>query len=405
MSTPKMLHPYAVPSRTDFLDIVRGEGALVWDSNGTEYVDALAALWFCNAGHGVTEIADAVAAQMGELAAFHTFELFANPTAERLAAMIAERAPFDDARVFFGNSGSEAVESAIKFARNAHVRAGHPERTLIVSRDRAYHGVNMGGTSAQGLPLNKEGFGPLVGDIMQVPADDIEAMAMLFSERGHEIAAVMTEPVQGAAGVYPPPPGYLAGLRKLCDAHGAYLIFDEVITGFGRLGTWTAAEHYGVTPDMVTFAKAVSSGYLPIGGVMVNGRVQQDLAASQEMFRHGYTYSGHPAAAAAAIANIEFLQANDLLNRAQPIGERISAGLSAMADDGSIAEVRGVGAIWAARCQPGVDAMAVRASMIEAGVIPRAIGDVVAFCPPLVITDDQIDRCIDVFAAALVAKR
>ncbi len=405
MTTPKMLHPYAVPARSDFVSIVKGEGALVWGDDGTEYIDALAALWFCNAGHGVAEIADAVSAQMRELAAFHTFELFANPTAERAAAMVAERAPFDGARVFFGNSGSEAVESAIKIARNAQVRAGHPERTLIVSRDRAYHGVNMGGTSAQGLPLNKEGFGPLVGDIMQVPADDIEAMAMLFSERGHEIAAVMTEPVQGAAGVYPPPDGYLEGLRKLCDAHGAYLIFDEVITGFGRLGTWTAADYYGVTPDMVTFAKAVSSGYIPVGGVMINPKVQAALESSGEMFRHGYTYSGHPAACAGVIANIEYLENHKLLARSQPIGERIRSGLQSMADDGLVAEVRGEGAVWAARCHPGVEAPAVRATMIENGVIPRAIGDVVAFCPPLVITDEQIDRCIDVFVAALEAHR
>ncbi len=405
MSTPTMLHPYAVPGRTDYLNIVRGEGALVFDDQGKEYVDALAALWFCNAGHGVAAITDAVAAQMGSLAAFHTFELFANPTAERLAQMIADRAPFTDARVFFGNSGSEAVESAIKIARNAHVRAGRPDKTLIVSRDRAYHGVNMGGTSAQGLPLNKEGFGPLVGDIMQVPADDIEAMATLFSQRGEQIAAVMTEPVQGAAGVYTPPPGYLEGLRKLCDQHGAYLIFDEVITGFGRLGTWTAAEFYDVTPDMITFAKAVSSGYMPIGGVMMSAKVHGDLAASDTMFRHGYTYSGHPAAAAAAIANIEFLESEGLLGRVGSIGERIGSGLNSLLSDGVVAEVRGEGAVWAARCGDGVDAMAVRSSMIEAGVIPRAIGDVVAFCPPLVITDEQLDRSIDVFVTALEANR
>ena len=190
----------------------------------------------------------------------------------------------------------------MKLARVAHVLAGHPERTLIISRTRGYHGANYGGTSAQGIAPNREGFGPLVADVVQVPADDLEALATLMAERGNEVAAVITEPVQGAGGVFPPTEGYLAGLRRLCDQHGAFLIFDEVITGFGRLGTWFAAHHYGVTPDLMTFAKAVTSGYQPLGGVFVGAAVRPGLEADPAFFlRHGFTYSGHPTACAAGV--------------------------------------------------------------------------------------------------------
>ncbi len=209
--------------------------------------------------------------------------------------------------MFLCGSGSEAVDTAIKFARLTHTLAGDTERTLVISRHRGYHGTNLGGTSAQGLELNKQGWGPLVPEIVQVPSDDPEPIAVLMAER--PVAAVVTEPVQGAGGVFPPPDGYLAELRRLCDRHGALLVFDEVITGFGRLGTWFAADHYGVVPDMTTFAKAVTSGYQPLGGVLVGERVRQSLEADPAfVLRHGYTYSGHPAACAAGLANLAILE-------------------------------------------------------------------------------------------------
>jgi putrescine---pyruvate transaminase len=201
---PRLLHPFAVPTREDFITLVRGEGALVWDDQGTEYVDGLASLWYVNVGHGRREIIDAVTAQMGQLATFHTFEKFANEPSERLATLVAERSGIDGARVFLANSGSEAIDTAMKLARLAQVRAGRPDKTVIISRERAYHGVNYGGVSAQGLPLNKEGWGTLLPDVIQVPADDLEAVAGLFASRGDQIAAVLTEPVQGAGGVFPP---------------------------------------------------------------------------------------------------------------------------------------------------------------------------------------------------------
>ena len=190
---------------------------------------------------------------------------------------------------------SDLIDTAMKLARIAHIQAGQPQRTLIISRVRGYHGTNYGGTSAQGIAPNRENFGPLVGDVVQVPADDIEALASLMASRGNEVAAVISEPVQGAGGIFPPTDGYLAALRKLCDQHGAYLIFDEVITGFGRLGTWFGAHFYDVQPDMITFAKSVTSGYQPLGGVLVGPAVHQPLAADPNfILRTGFTYSGHP---------------------------------------------------------------------------------------------------------------
>ena len=240
-------------------------------------------------------------------------------------------------------------------------------------------------------------------DIVQVPSDDPEPIAVLMAER--PVAAVITEPVQGAGGVYPPPDGYLAELRRLCDRHGALLVFDEVITGFGRLGTWFAADHYGVVPDMTTFAKAVTSGYQPLGGVIVGDRVRQSLEADPAyVLRHGYTYSGHPAACAAGLANLAIIEREALVERATVVGERLGAGLSALAADGTIAEARGDGAVWAAGLDPAHDAVAVRDRMAERGVITRAIGtDTLTFCPPLVVTDEQIDRIVDALAASVGA--
>jgi putrescine aminotransferase len=240
---------------------------------------------------------------------------------------------------------------------------------------------------------------------VQVPGDDIEALSVLMAERSGEVAAVIAEPVQGAGGVFPPPPGYLADLRRLCDQHGALLVFDEVITGFGRLGTWFAAEHYGVTPDLTTFAKAVTSGYQPLGGVLV-GRAVRDALERDDTFllRHGYTYSGHPAGCAAALVNLDIIERERLLHEAVRIGDRLGTGLRALAADGAIAAARGEVAVWAAVLRPDQDPVAVRDRMLALGVITRAIGtDTCTFCPPLVTTDAQIDRIVDALASAVTA--
>lgn len=408
MSLSPHLHAFAktgaLPS--DFVNIVRGEGAAIFDSNGKRYVDGMASLWYCNVGHGRREIADAVYAQMMEIAAYNTFDRFTNDPVEELAAELAALAPMPDARVFFTSGGSEAVDSAMKLARLAQVQAGHPEKNVIISRVQSYHGVNYGGLAATGLPLNQQGFGTMLSDVVQVGQHDLDAMGAACKQHEGRIAAIISEPVQGAGGVHPPQAGYLQGLRALADQHGAYLIFDEVICGFGRLGQWWGAQHYGVTPDLVTFAKAVTSGYVPLGGVLVGAAVRGPLEADPNfMLRHGYTYSGHPTACAAANANIALIKRDGLVQRAEPIGERLSAGLHALHKAGKVSQVRGVGAVWAVGLHEGVNPVAVREVMLGLGAIARPIApSTIAFCPPLVIENDDIDLLLHALEAGLDAQ-
>jgi len=404
--TGPLLHAFAKPSKTDFISIVRGKGSLLWDSNGRQYIDAIGSLWYCQVGHGRTEIAEAVATQISTLETYSTFDPFTNQKADELAAKLQSISALPKSRVFLCGSGSEAVDTAMKLARVAQGQAGHPERTIIISRMRGYHGTNYGGTSAQGLPLNKQGFGQLLPEVVQVDSDNLEDLAKFMSDNSKKIAAVIVEPLQGAGGVWPPPPGYLEGARKLCDQHGAFLIFDEVISGFGRMGTWFAADHYGVTPDMLCFAKGVTSGYQPLGGVYVGAAVREALESDPNFFlRHGYTYSGHSSVCAAALANLAIIEREDLVERAKHVGARLSKGLGALATDGTIDHVRGDGAVWAAGLKPDQNSVTIRDRMIELGVIARAINtDTVAFCPPLVVTDEELDTMIDTFANAAMGK-
>lgn len=403
MSATAFLHPFTRPGADDFLTIVRGAGAVVWDADGRDYVDGMASLWYCNIGHGRGEVVDAVATQMRQLAAYHTFERFTNEPTERLCARVAALASVPGSRVFLTSSGSEAVESAVKLARLSHHLAGDAGRSVIISRRPSYHGVTYAGTTLTGLPLNQAGFGPLLPDVVQVPRADLDAAEAAFDANPGRVAAVIAEPVIGAGGVHPPAPGELEGLRALCDQHGAYLILDEVITGFGRLGRWWGADRYGVTPDLTTFAKAVTSGYQPLGGVVVAPRVLAPFAARPDtVLRTGHTYSGHPAASAAALANLDILEDEGLLDRAVHVGQRLAAGLGALVDGDRVAEVRGDGAVRAVGLGPAVDAATVRDHMLEAGVIARPIGsDTIAFSPPLVITDTQVDRLVESLAAAV----
>lgn len=397
------LHPFARPASDDFVRIVRGDGATVVDSRGRSYVDAMGSLWYCNIGHARQEMAEAIGAQVATLEAFHTFDMFTNEPAEALARTLVELSPMPDTRVFLTNSGSEAVDTALKLARLRNFLRGRPDKHLVVARRHAYHGAAYGGMSAQGLPANQEGFGPMLPGVHHVAHDELDEARALFAERGDHIAAVIAEPVIGAGGVYPPEPGYLEGLRALCDEHDALLILDEVITAFGRVGTWTAASRYGIQPDLVTFAKGVTSGYQPLGGVLV-GRKVRDALEHDETFvlRHGFTYSGHPTACAAALTNLEIIRRENLLDRAEPIGAHFSRELGALHHDGLLAEVRGVGAIWGAGMRPDVSAVDVRDVMLEQGVIARPIGShTVAFCPPLVIGDDELARCTGALGEAL----
>ncbi|HEY6531673.1 MAG TPA: aminotransferase class III-fold pyridoxal phosphate-dependent enzyme [Acidimicrobiales bacterium] len=406
MSPSAFLHPFARPAATvdEFRTIVRGEGATVWDAEGRAYVDVMASLWYCAIGHGRPEMVKRISEQLATLEAYHCFDMFTNEPAEQFCALVAERVPVPGARVFLTSSGSEAIDTAVKLSRLTFSLAGQPSRHLVVGRHGGYHGVTYGGLSAQGLDANQLHFGPLLEGVARVDRHEVADLEALFGARGTEIAALLVEPVQGAGGVHPPAPGYLERARELCSEHGALLVFDEVITGFGRLGSWFAADVYGVEPDLITFAKGATSGYLPLGGVVV-GRAVLDVLEADPAFvlRHGFTYSGHPTACAAGIGNVEILEEERLFERVPVIAERLGGGLASLVADGLLAGRRGTGAVWAAVLPDRLDALAVRDSMLADGVIARPIGDVIAFCPPLVITDDQLDRCLAALAAALRA--
>jgi len=387
---PALLHPFAKPALEDYITIVRGKGAAVWDASGKRYVDGLASLWYCNVGHGRTEVANAVARQMAQLETYHCFERFTTPAADELAERLVALAPVPGSRVFLTSGGSEAVDTALKLSRIAHAQAGRPERTIAISRTPSYHGVSYGAMTLTGLPLNRKDFGPGVGDVVQVDKDDLDAVRAVFEAHPGHVAAVFAEPVVGAGGVWPPAPGYLQGLRALCDEHGAHLVFDEVICGFGRLGTLFAGSHFGVAADITTFAKGVTSGYIPLGGALLAPIVHEALSADPEfVLRHGYTYSGHSTAAAAALACLDLTEQEGLLDRAKRIGERLEPQLKALEAEGLVTDVRGVGALWGVSVP---DPFGTRYRMLDLGVIVRPIAPVsLAMCPPLVITDDDLD--------------
>ncbi len=401
-----LLHPFAKPAAdaSSFTTMVRGEGALVFDREGRRYVDAMASLWHCNVGHARPEVVDAVARQMGELETHHCFERFSNPRAEELAERLVALAPDPGSRVFLTSGGSEAVDTALKLSRIAHAQRGEPERTVLLSRVPSYHGVNYGGTALTGLPLNRQGFGPGLEDVVQVGKDDLDGVRAAFEQHPGRVAAVFAEPVIGAGGVWPPAPGYLEGLRALCDQHGAHLVLDEVITGFGRLGEWFGGQHYGVRADLTTFAKGVTSGYVPLGGVLLAPSVHEALSADPSfVLRHGYTYSGHAAACAAALACLDVTETEGLLSRATAIGDRLQPALTGLLDDGLLADVRGVGGVWGVSVPEGIDPVTVRDRVLDLGVVIRPIAPAtLAICPPLVISDDELDEVVAALRTALV---
>ncbi|HTU87865.1 MAG TPA: aminotransferase class III-fold pyridoxal phosphate-dependent enzyme [Solirubrobacteraceae bacterium] len=408
MAYPRVLHPFAVPAREaqDYLEIVRGEGCRVFDADGRSYLDGTASLWYCAAGHGRQQIIDAIAEQLGQLEAYHTFARFTNRPEDQLASVLLdELEPIPDARVLFTCGGSEAIDSAIKLVRAGFKAAGDAGRSVFLSRHYAYHGVMLGGTSAGGLPANRDPFGTLLPDFFQVGRDDLASMREAVAYYGPErIAGIIAEPVIGAGGVFPPPDGYLAGLRSLCDESGALLVFDEVITGFGRLGSWFASLHYGVNPDVMTFAKAVTSGYLPLGGVIVGPRLRGWLEADPSyLLAHGNTYGGHPTCCAAGVANLELMRAEELPARAAAAGARLRAGLDGLAGHPGVLEVRGEGLMQAIGLAPPLNQGAFTEALLARGVVGRglAYANSVAFSPPLIISDEEVDELVAATAAVL----
>jgi putrescine---pyruvate transaminase len=393
--------------------MVEGEGAVVRDAAGKEYIDATAALWFCNVGYGRREIADAVAEQLTKLSAYSSFGAYTTDASIAIADRLAKMAPIEDAVVFLGSGGSDAIDTAAKLVRRYWDVTGKPEKRVIVSREHSYHGMHVMGTSLVGMPGMKNGYGttPFVGDVAQVPPLDPDAVADLFEERGGEIAAFVGEPVIGAGGVIPPSPGYWAAINELCRAHDVLLIADEVITGFGRMGEWFGSTRFGIQPDLITFAKGVTSGYVPLGGVLVGKRVKApfwDDPVPGAVFRHGYTYQGHSGAAAAAMANLDILEREALVERVRELEPVLAKAVSRLADAPLVGEIRTIGLTAAVALKPEVlvadpgTPEKVVAAALRHGVASRVLrAHAIHISPPFVITEAQIDAMVDGIGNAL----
>ncbi|CAN5532130.1 MAG: aspartate aminotransferase family protein [Rubrobacter sp.] len=339
--------------------IVSGEGCYVTDDRGRRYIDGLAGLFTTQVGHGRAELAEVAAKQMKELGFFPNWS-FQHPRSLELAAKISEIAPGDLNSTFFVSSGSEAVETVIKIARQYHKVNGEPGRYKIISRDVAYHGTTMGALSVTGLPSFKAPFEPLpsgffhVKNTQQDPEGAADAIEQMIEAEGPElVAAVILEPVQNAGGCLVPPPDYWRRVREICDRHGVLLVSDAVICAFGRLGEWFGIERFDVVPDMTSFAKGVTSGYLPMGGVVVNDKIAHTLKDGASMFMHGSTFGGHPVSSAVALENIAIMERENLLQNVHDLEGHFGDELRRMAADHPVVkEVRGMGFFWAVEINP-----------------------------------------------------
>jgi adenosylmethionine-8-amino-7-oxononanoate aminotransferase len=342
--------------------IVRGSGAYVFDQHGRRYLDGLSGLFVSQVGHGRTEIAEAAARQAAELAYFPLWS-YAHPKAIELAARLAELAPGDLNRVFFTTSGSEAVESAWKLAKQYFKLTGQPGKYKVISRDIAYHGTSMGALAVTGLADIKHPFEPLLPGGVRVPntnfyrapdflsgdeaefgqwaADEIERA--ILREGPSSVAAVFLEPVQNSGGCFPPPPGYFARVREICDTYGVLLVSDEVICAFGRLGYYFGAERYGYQPDIITFAKGVTSGYSPLGGMMVSDALTEPFSTGTATFLHGITFAGHPVSSAVALANLDIFEKEDLLGNVRANEGAFRSTLERLYDLPIVGDIRGAG--------------------------------------------------------------
>ena len=408
-------HPFADMSVVKSSEVVieRGEGSTVWDTKGKAYLDAAGSLWYCNVGYGRNEIVDAVAAQMRRLPAYSNFGVYTTPVTLDLAERLGELAPIPGAAVFFTSSGSESVDTAAKIARRYWDLVGKPEKKVIASRQWGYHGMNAYGTSLAGIPGNLAGYGgPIIPDVVNLTWDDVSALERLLDDRGGEIGAFIGEPVIGAGGVYPPPDGYWAEVERLCRKHDVLLIADEVITGFGRTGWMFGAQRYQFQPDIVTFAKGVTSGYFPLGGVLVGERVRAPFwdGPAGTMLRHGYTYSGHSTACAAAMANLDIIEREGLVDRVRQLEPVLRTALERLAGKPGVGEIRVVGLTAAVEFaddvladDPGAVDRAVVAAR-DAGVLTRNLrGRAYQVSPPFVITEAEIARLVDGLSAGIDA--
>jgi adenosylmethionine-8-amino-7-oxononanoate aminotransferase len=398
--------------RSNELTIARGEGCWVWDADGRRYLDATASLWYANVGHGRPEIAAAIAAQLGEIAAYSTFGDLVNEPARAVAERIAQLAPTPGSRVFLGSGGGDGIETAVKLARLYWQTQSAPERVHVIGRTNGYHGTHGYGTSLAGIEANRAGYGPTVPGVSRVQWDSPAALSDEIASLGHTVAAFVVEPVIGAGGVYPPPPGYLEEVAAICSAAGVLLIADCTICGFGRLGGWMGVERWGLEPDMIVFAKGVTSGYLPLGGVVVAPSVAAPFweRSDSPAFRHGATYSGHATCCAAALANIDILESEGLIARGAALERELLDALAPLADHPLVSEVRGGTGLMAAveldagalARSPGAVFEVYRAAR-DAGVLVRPLVSSVAVSPPLIVTSEQLALIPEAIRAGLAA--
>lgn len=388
-------------------------------AEGRQVLDGTAGLWCCNAGHCRPKITEAIQKQAAELDYAPAFQM-GHPIAFELANRIVDIAPKGMEHVFYTNSGSESVETALKIAIAYHRARGEGARTRLIGRERGYHGVNFGGISVGGIVNNRKMFGTLLAGVDHLPhthlaanawakgqpehganlADDLERIVTLHG--AETIAAVIVEPVAGSTGVLIPPKGYLEKLRNICTKHGILLIFDEVITGFGRLGAPFAAQHFGVQPDMITCAKGLTNGVIPMGAVLTTTDVHDAFMAGPEhmieLF-HGYTYSGNPIASAAGIATLETYKEEGLFERAAEIAPYWEEALHSLKGTRHVIDIRNLGLIGAIELEPIAGQPTKRAfsaflKAYEKGVLIRTTGDIIAMSPPLIIEKAQIDQLL-----------
>ncbi len=439
------LHPF-----TDHKDlrqkksriITRADGVYIYDADGRQILDGMSGLWCVNAGYGREELVAAAAEQMRELPYYNSFFQCAHPPSIELSRLLGELTQPQFEQVFFTGSGSESIDTMIRMLRRYWELRGEPERTTIIARVNAYHGSTVAGASLGGMKLMRAQGGPLLPGIEHIdqpywfgsdrslsPDEFGLHAARLLEEKivevgAERVAAFVAEPVQGAGGVIIPPETYWPEIQRICDEHGILLVTDEVICGFGRLGAWFGADHYGVRPDLMTFAKGVTSGYLPLGGVMVSDRLADVLTEEGGEFFHGYTYSGHPAACAVAIANIGILRREKLPERVRDdIGPYLASRWHTLAGHPLVGETRMVGLMGALELVADKQSLerfdeelhagtVCRDILVDNGLVMRAVGDTIVVAPPLTLSHEQADelidkawRCLDLTGEALTRHR
>jgi len=422
-----LLHPLHHPSLHKTPKVwVEGRGAIVKDADGREYIDGLAGLWNVNVGHGRRELAEAAMAQMSTLAYCSSYAGSTNYPAIELAERLSEVVYPSINTFYFTSGGAEATDTSIKTARFYWKALGKPDKTKVIARRRGYHGLTLAAMSATGIPAFWPMFEPRVPGFVHIDAPDPYRFAnddptitigvaaanqlerAILDEGPDTVAAFIAEPVQGAGGVIIPPPDYFPRVRAICDRYGVLLIADDVITGFGRTGRWFGLEHYGIEPDIMQFAKGVTSGYVPLGGIGVSDTIREVMngVPPAKRWMHAYTYSGHPTCCAVALKNLQILHDERLIDRAAALGARLAAGLEALTPIDGVGHVRAQGLIAAVEVVadkrtkspfPAEAGMTQKLTdaMLERGVYTRVAMDCICIAPPLVTTDAQLDQIVD----------